>query len=206
MERSINRSAHDFPMTAIIGNIGIRSVAGLQIPTFPTAGLQIRPNRMYDFSAHILLDCCLRGNGSGEMVDERMQAKALAIVADIIKAPKVRKNTDGGVNPRDKAKEQSEAPRGDRICSLLENFLLSSLSPLSGLNFVDSPVPGACAPVCGLSHLRCLFTGHSSYCHSLQHRCRPCGKRRSGAFHLPQGATWLGGFVAPSCRSNCSYM
>ena len=112
MERSINRSAHDFPMTAIIGNIGIRSVAGLQIPTFPTAGLQIRPNRMYDFSAHISLDCCLRGNGSGKVVGQRMQAKALAIAADIIKAPKVRKNTDGGVNPRDKAKEQSEAPRG----------------------------------------------------------------------------------------------
>ncbi len=73
--------------------------------------------------------------------------------------------TQTGVTPP--APERSEEPpvvvrnqkkprRGDRVLNMLTINQLGVLSPLSGLSFVDAPVPGVNTPVCVLSHLRCF--------------------------------------------------
>ena len=70
------------------------------------------------------------------------------------KAPKVRKNTDGGVNPRYRNINKTKAPKGRQNAQLLcKQYIKHSVAP-SGLLFVVALLPGACAPVCVLSSLR----------------------------------------------------
>ena len=60
-------------------------------------------------------------------------------------------------------RQQKKPRRGDRVLNMLFANQLDVLSPLRGFCFVDVPEPGVSAPVCGLSHLRCLFTGQQYY-------------------------------------------
>ena len=59
-----------------------------------------------------------------------------------------------GVNPPVVVRQQKKPRRGDRDRCKLKLNKLDILSPLLGFCFVDAPLPGACAPVCGLSGLR----------------------------------------------------
>ena len=58
-------------------------------------------------------------------------------------------------------RQQKKPRRGDRVLNMLFANQLDVLSPLRGFCFVDAPVPGACAPVCVLSHLRCFFPNNN---------------------------------------------
>ena len=64
------------------------------------------------------------------------------------KAPKVRENTDGGGNPQQEWQHKTKPRRGERtFCHPFRVFITRHL--FTGVN----------TPACGLSHLRCLFTG-----------------------------------------------
>jgi len=87
------------------------------------------------------------------------------------KAPKVRKNTDGGVNPRYRNINKTKAPKGRQNAQLLcKQYIKHSVAP-SGLLFVVALLPGVDTPVCVLSSLRdfgqaplnCFSTGKPNY-------------------------------------------
>ena len=90
------------------------------------------------------------------------------VIVVLRKAPEVRKNTDGGVNPRDWSINKTKAPDGaTEYLTCLISTCIYLCRPLGAFSFV-APKTGVYTPVCGLSHLWCLFSEQQK-CDTIEH-------------------------------------
>ena len=98
------------------------------------------------------------------------------------KAPEVRKNTDGGANPRYRSINKTKAPRGrQRPKHVVIKQVYIFCRPFRA-SFAVALLPGVYTPVCGLSSLRDLSYAPMS-CFSLR---KPNNRRISrGAWDFP---------------------